>query len=52
MIKIEPWDDLDDVDCRWNIAGWGLVFEKDLVNELRLYARDLQDEAEREEVEK
>ena len=44
MIKIEPWDNLDDVDCRWKIEGWGLVFEKDLVKELRLYARNLEDD--------
>lgn len=46
MIKIEPWDDLDDVNCRWKIEGWELVFEKDLVKELRLYARKLQDAGE------
>jgi hypothetical protein len=45
-IKIEPWDDLDDVNCRWKIEGWGRVFEKDLVNALSLYARELQDEVE------
>jgi hypothetical protein len=48
MIKIEPYDDLDDLDCRWDIEGYGLVLETHLIKTLRLYARALQDEAERE----
>ncbi|MEA1997741.1 MAG: hypothetical protein U9N61_00235 [Euryarchaeota archaeon] len=46
MIKIEPYDDLDDTDPRWNILGYGLVFERDLIEYLRLYARYLSDDAE------
>lgn len=46
MIRIEPYDELDDPCCRWNIVEYGVVYEKDLVKELRLYARKLQDEAE------
>jgi hypothetical protein len=46
MIKIEPFDDIDAPCCRWIIVDYGVFHEKDLVNALRLYARELQDEAE------
>ena len=46
MIKIEPYDGLDEPYCRWNIVGYGVFFEKELVNSLRRYARALQDDAE------
>ena len=46
MIKIEPYDDLDNLVCRWNIEGYGLVFEEDLVETLRFHARPLQDKKE------
>lgn len=46
MISIEPYDALDDLSCRWKIQGYGVVSEENIVNALRLYARDLQDEAE------
>jgi hypothetical protein len=42
MIKIEPYDDLDDLVCKWYVEGYGLVFERYLVETLRFYARQLQ----------
>lgn len=35
MVNVEPWDNIKDIDCRWEIEGWGLVFGKDLEKELK-----------------
>ena len=41
MAIVTPYDDINDVDCRWEIADWGLVFGKDLEKELKAYYREL-----------
>ena len=43
MVNVTPYDNLDDIDCRWQIEGYGLVFGKDLDKNLKDYYRE-QDE--------
>ena len=43
MVNIEPYDSITDVDCRWEIENWGLVFGKDIEKELKAYYREIND---------
>lgn len=40
MVEVTPFDDLDDVDCRWQIEGVGIVFGRDIEKELKAYYRE------------
>lgn len=46
MVEVEPFDDIEDGDCRWTIKGWGVVFGKDLEEELKKRCRAMKEEAE------
>lgn len=46
MVNVEPFDELNEKDCRWSIEGYGVVFEDELVFELRKYFADIEDVSE------
>lgn len=46
MVEVEPFDDINDVDCRWQIKGYGVVFGRDLEKELKKCYRARKEEAE------
>ena len=50
MVNVEPYDSIDDIDCRWYIADRGLVFGKDLEKELKAYYKELQEFDTEEEI--
>jgi hypothetical protein len=44
MVNIEPYDLIDDTNCRWEIKGYGVVLGKDIETALIDYFSDLEEE--------
>lgn len=48
MVDIQPYDDVEERDCRWKIEGVGLVFGDEIEETLVEFYRAVEFERERE----